>query len=129
MNIQKSRITAILSVAIIACMMVTVMAVPAFAAEVEEQAYYVDVECTQEQMATVHDYFCNWCAGYEPSEETFSCYMTENGEMVVSNQEVRSRLSSCSINWDSYTTYPINGEYYVITPLFGTVVAEDRSAG
>lgn len=126
MNIQKSRLAAILSAALMVCMMVTMFVVPASAAEVEEQAYYVEVEYTEEQEKVLHDYWCSQCDKYSYLGISECGYMTDSGELLLLYENVSNYfMETCSSNPDLMTTYIIEGEEYVIVPS-GTVTLEDR---
>lgn len=126
MNIQKSRLAAILSVALMVCMMVTMFVVPASAAEVEEQAYYVEVEYTEEQEKVLHDYCCSQCNNYSYLGFSDCGYMTESGELLLPYVNLFDHFNeTCSVNTDAFTTYSIDGDEYVIVPP-GTLTLEDR---
>lgn len=126
MNIQKSRLAAMLTVMLMVCMMVTLFVVPASAAEVEEQAYSVKVTYTEEQEHALHEYWCTQCNGYSYLGISEYGYMTESGELLLPYINLPEYFGeTCSNNSVALTTYFINNEEYVIVPS-GTVTEENR---
>ena len=109
MNIQKSRLAAVLTMALVVCMMVSMLALPASAATTEKTFYWVEFSRNEDFCNQLHEVLCG-CDEYyyaAVASTRFCELMTEDGLFICGESTIEGfcRYFNCSYDLSKYPVW------------------------